>query len=207
MIITLPLGPIQTNCYVIADEASRQAVVIDPGGEPDRVMAALNKHGLTLAAIWLTHAHFDHIGAVPGLMARFSVPLALHPAERALYAQGGGARLFGFNLPPMPEPTLWLAHGQTLHVGAVPVEVRFVPGHTPGHVAFYAPAWQAVFGGDVLFQGGVGRTDLPGGDFAVLAHSIRTQLYTLPPATTVYPGHGDPTTIGEEQADNPFVGG
>ncbi len=207
MILTLPLGPIQTNCYLIADEATRAAVVIDPGDEPEHVVATLHHHHLTLAAIWLTHAHFDHIGAVPALIQHFGVPLALHPAEQALYANGGGGRLFGFDLPPMPPPTVWLEHGQTLALGGLTATVRFVPGHTLGHVAFYVPAWQAVFAGDVLFQRGIGRTDLPGADFDTLAHSIRTQLYTLPPATTVYPGHGDPTTIAEELAENPFVAG
>lgn len=207
MILTLPLGPIQTNCYLIADDTTRTAVAIDPGDEPEHVIAALHHHHLTLAAIWLTHAHFDHIGAVPALSQQFNVPVALHPADRALYASGGGARLFGFDLPPMPEPSLWLEPGQTLPLGAETVQVRFVPGHTLGHVAFYVPSWQAVFGGDVLFQRGIGRTDLPGADFDTLAHSIRTQFYTLPPATTVYPGHGDPTTIAEELAENPWVAG
>lgn len=207
MILTLPLGPIQTNCYLMADEATRTAVTIDPGAQPEVVVQALRQHGLTLAGIWLTHAHFDHIGAVPALSQQFNVPVALHPADHALYANGGGARLFGFDLPPMPEPTMWLEHGQTLHLGAETVQVRFVPGHSLGHVAFYVPGWQAVFGGDVLFQRGIGRTDLPGADFDTLAHSIRTQLYTLPPATTVYPGHGDPTTIAEELAENLWVAG
>lgn len=204
-IVTLPLGPIQTNCYVVGDDTTNEAVVIDPGWDAPAVLAALEKRRWQLRGIWLTHAHFDHIGAVADLVEATGVPLALHPLELPLYRAQGGASLFGLHLPPSPEPTVMIKPGEAMTVGNLRFDVYFVPGHTVGHVAFYAAEHKALFSGDVLFCEGIGRTDLPGGDYATLMHSIKSVLFTLPDDTTVYSGHGTTTTLGEEKRFNPFL--
>lgn len=204
-ILTLPLGPIQTNCYVVADPAARTAVVIDPGAQAGRVLAALQQNSWTLTHVLLTHGHFDHIGAVAELVAATGAPVAAHPLELPLLRAKGGAPLFGMDIPACPEPTVLVEAGQTLRCGTLDFAVLFVPGHTPGHVAFYNAAAGAVFSGDVLFQDGIGRTDLPGGDYAALLHSIQAVLMSLPGATRVYPGHGPATTLAAEQHGNPFL--
>ncbi len=202
-ILPLPLGPIQTNCYLIGDEATRAAVVVDPGDEAPLVLSALKQKSWQLQAVWLTHAHFDHIGGVAGLVEATGVPVALHPLELPLLRAKGGATLFGVNIPPCPEPNVLLEPGQFLECGALKFEVLFVPGHTVGHVAFATPG--AVFSGDVLFKDGIGRTDLPGGHYATLIHSIKEVLFKLPDDTQVYSGHGPVTTIGDERKLNPFL--
>ena len=204
-ILTLPLGPIQTNCYIVGDEASKAAVVIDPGDEAPRVLSVLAERQWELRHILLTHAHFDHIGAVADLAEAARAPVAIHPLEKPLLRARGGALLFGLDIRPCPEPDLWLEPGRPLEIGPLRFEVLFVPGHTPGHVAFHAPEAHAVFSGDVLFREGIGRTDLPGGNYAQLMHSIREVLFTLPDDTVVCSGHGTATTIGAEKRDNPFL--
>jgi hydroxyacylglutathione hydrolase len=204
-LVQLPLGPLQTNCYLVADTASGDAAVIDPGAEAPRVLAALAERGWTARAVLLTHAHFDHIGAVGEVMAATRAPLAIHPLELPLLRQGGGGRAFGYSVPACPEPDELLAPGQPVRAGSLSFEVLFVPGHTPGHVALYHPAAGLVLSGDVLFQQGIGRTDFAGGDYKMLMASIREVLLKLPDDTTVCPGHGVLTTIGEERRDNPFL--
>jgi glyoxylase-like metal-dependent hydrolase (beta-lactamase superfamily II) len=204
-LLTLPLGPIQTNCYVIADVETRTAVVIDPGDEADQVLDVLRKNGWTLQHVLLTHAHFDHIGAVAEIVAATGAPLAIHPKELPLLRVKGGATLFGLDIPAPPAPAQLLEPGQVITCGALTFEVLFVPGHTPGHVAFYCPQAGAVFSGDVLFQDGIGRTDLPGGDYPTLMRSIKEVLLRLPSATVVYSGHGPATTLAAEQQGNPFL--
>lgn len=202
---TLSLGPIGTNCYLVADKTTKAAMVIDPGDEAGRVLAEIEKNAWKVAYVLLTHTHFDHIGAVREVVEATKAPLALHPNELPLYRSGGGAALFGLPRRAYPEPDLLLEPGQTIAVGALNVEVLFVPGHTPGHVAFYCAQAQAVFSGDVLFQDGIGRTDLPGGNYATLMRSIREVLFKLPDETTVYSGHGPATTLGAEKRNNPFL--
>jgi len=202
-ILIFPLGSIQTNCYLVADEETKQAVVIDPGGDAPQVLRLLAEHEWQLQYVWLTHAHFDHIGGVAGLIEATQAPLAIHPLELPLLRAKGGATLFGLNVPPCPEPDILLEPGKSLEVGSLKFEVLFVPGHTPGHVAFYTAG--AVFSGDVLFKDGVGRTDLPGGNYDTLMHSIKDVLFTLPDETKVYSGHGPVTTIGDEKKYNPFL--
>ncbi len=203
-ILTLPLGPLGTNCYIVADPGGT-AAVIDPGGDADQVLEALATNGWRAAYILLTHAHFDHIGAVAELHTALDAPVALHPLDRPLYDSGGGGRKYGLTFEIGPEPEIALDKTQVVVVGDLSFEVRFVPGHTVGHVAFYEPGLQAIFSGDVLFEDSIGRTDLPGGSYATLLLSIRDQLLTLPDATTVYPGHGPATTIGRERVANPFL--
>ena len=208
---SLSLGPIGTNCYIVGDPQTKQAVVIDPGWDAPKVMAATLEMGVTLRAIWLTHAHFDHIGGVAGLVGELNLPVALHSLDLSLYRELGGAKLWNIPLEPGPEPAILIdslplsGGGWGLAVGDLRFEARFVPGHTLGHVAFYNAANGVVFGGDVLFKNSIGRTDLPGGDYDTLIHSIQTQLLSLSDSTIVYSGHGPATTIGEERQFNPFL--
>ncbi len=203
-ILTLPLGPLGTNCYIVADTTGT-AAVIDPGGDADQVLAALEARGWRATHLLLTHAHFDHIGAVAELHAALGLPIALHPLDLPLYRSGGGGRKYGLDFEIGPDPALPLDTRTTVSVGGLTFEVRFVPGHTLGHVAFYEKTLEAVFSGDVLFEDGIGRTDLSGGSYPTLMQSIREQLLTLPDATAVYPGHGPATTIGRERQLNPFL--
>ena len=202
---TLALGPAQTNCYLVGAEPSREAVVIDPGWDADAIFAETRSAELTIKAILLTHGHFDHIGAVADVKEALSVPLIAHSLELDLLDAKGGADLFGFRIRSVPQPDRLVAHGDTIEIGPLKFEVRFVPGHTTGHVAFIEHAHRAAFVGDVLFAGSIGRTDLPGGDYDTLIASITDQLLTLPDDFRVYPGHGPPTTIGIERQTNPFL--
>lgn len=206
IIRTLLVGLIQTNCYLIGDEATREGAVIDPGGDPDSILAAIKAEGLTIRYILNTHAHFDHIAANEPLLAATGASLALHPADAKLLATGGGGKWFGLlSSISSPDPDVELDDGQELAVGGLRLKVLHTPGHWPGHVAFYLPEEGVLFSGDVLFQNGIGRTDLPGGDYATLMASIRHKLLTLPDETVVYPGHGPATTIGAERRHNRFL--
>ena len=204
-VVTLPLGAIQANCYLVADPANGDAVVIDPGWDAPKVLAGLEERGWRARAVLLTHAHFDHIVGVAGVVAGTGAPFGIHPLELPLMRKRGGGGLYGLDMPACPEPNWLLEPGQPLQAGSLSFEVLFVPGHTLGHVAFYHAGGKAVFSGDVLFQQGIGRTDLPGGDYTTLIHSLREVLLKLPDETTVYSGHGPATTIGAERRDNPFL--
>jgi hydroxyacylglutathione hydrolase len=204
-VLTLPLGPLGTNCYLLGDPASGEAAVIDPGYDAPRVLAAAARANLQIKIVLLTHAHFDHIGGVAGVLEATHVPLALHPGDLPLLRVQGGAQAFGIEQPPCPDPDLELQAGQAIEVGGLRLETLFTPGHTPGHVSFYERTEGLLFDGDVLFQGSIGRTDLPGGSYDILLRSIREQLLTLPDETIVYPGHGEATTIGDERWGNPFL--
>ena len=200
----LPLGALQANCYLLTDGEGQAAIAIDPGGEISPLLRALRRRERKLTHILLTHAHFDHIGGVAALVEATGAVLALHPGDVPLLRRRGGALDWGFDLEPIPEPGLLLQEGQVLDLEAAHLKVLWVPGHTPGHVAFYSAQAHSVFTGDALFQGSIGRTDLPGGDYDQLIRSIRESLLTLPDDTVVYPGHGSSTTIGEEKQFNPF---
>ena len=204
-IITLPLGPLQTNGYLVGDEATLDAVMIDPGWDARRVLAALDERRWKLRHVLLTHAHFDHLGAAAEVVEATGAPLALHPLDLPLLRAQGGAAAFGFHIRPCPEPGSLLQPGQSLEAGPLRFEVLFVPGHTPGHVAFHLAVAGAVFSGDVLFRDGIGRTDFPGGSYPTLMRSIREVLFALPDETAVYSGHGPATTIGDEKQSNPFL--
>lgn len=208
-IVTFTLGPVQTNSYLIADRQTKDAVVIDPAWEGRRIAAELQRRAWRLVSIWLTHAHFDHLGGSGELADASSPPppVALHPADYPLWRFGGGAALFGYRIDPGPEPTIDLAHGQSLHLGSNHLEVRHTPGHTPGHVVFYCAADSVVFCGDLIFQDSIGRTDLPGGDFDTLIASIRAYILPLPDETRLLSGHGPATTVGAERKHNPFLVG
>lgn len=205
-VVMIPNGQMMQNCYLLADPASRQAVMVDPGEEADRILAELEARGWDLTAMWLTHAHIDHILGVTAVKRARGVPILLHPADRQLYdalpAQG---EWFGMSVSPPPPPDQVLADGQELQVGAHRFTVRHTPGHSPGSVSFVG--LNLVLGGDVLFNGSIGRTDLPGGSLAALLHSIQTVFLTLPDSTVVWAGHGPETTVGVERETNPFLTG
>ena len=206
-IIPFVLGPVQTNGYLVADPNTREAVMIDPGWDGQKIVAEARRREWRIVSIWLTHAHFDHLGGSAAVADATSPPppVALHPADYPLWRHQGGAALFGFKIDPGPEPTVDLVHGMILHIGSSQLEVRHTPGHTPGHVAFYCPAEGVVFCGDLIFQGSIGRTDLPGGNYETLIESIRTQILPLPDDTRLLSGHGPETTAGVERVYNPFL--
>ncbi|OGN72816.1 MAG: hypothetical protein A2X25_04905 [Chloroflexi bacterium GWB2_49_20] len=206
-IVEFTLGPVQTNAYLVADPETHEAAVIDPGWDGQVILDAARKNGWRIGQLWYTHAHFDHIGGAAAIADALNpLPLVgLHPADHTLWKAGGGGSLFGFRINPGPEPGIDLSHGQVLTLGTVRFEVRATPGHTPGHCIFYCAAENVLFCGDLIFQGSVGRTDLPGGDFKTLVRSIQTQIFTLPDETRLLSGHGPETSVGLEKAYNPFL--
>ena len=205
LVKTLAVGPLETNCYIVGCEKTKQAVVIDPADEADRILAAVREAGLKVTHVLLTHAHFDHIGAADEVVKASGAPLALHPDDLPLLQAGGGALFFDFQPPPIPAAVNSLTAGQEIGVGELTLRVLHTPGHTPGHVTFHEPTAKAAFDGDVLFMQGIGRTDFPGSSYRQLMDSIRNKLFTLPDETVVYPGHGPETTIGNERRWNPFL--
>ena len=206
-IVSLTLGPVMTNTYIIADENSGEAVIIDPADEGKRIAEELKERNWRLVSIWLTHAHFDHMGGAAEL-ADNSVPIppvALHAEDYPLWKIQGGAAFFGMKIDPGPEPTIELKDDQELNIGENKFQVLHAPGHTPGHVMFYNKSESVLICGDVIFQGSIGRTDLPGGDFDALITSIKTRVMTLPDETVLLSGHGSQSTVGIERQFNPFV--
>lgn len=206
-IIAMTLGPVQTNTYIVADPETKDAVVIDPSAEGQHILAEVLKRGWHISSIWLTHAHFDHLGGAAQVAdgSNPPPPVALHPEDYPLWRAQGGALLFGFKIDPGPEPTIDLTDGQILYLGSNQFEVRHAPGHTRGHVMFYCAEQEVLFCGDVIFQGSIGRTDLPGGDYQTLLNSIRAQVLSLPDDTRLLTGHGPETTVGLERQYNPFL--
>lgn len=205
LISTLPVGLIQTNCYVAGCEETKKGVVIDPGGHPDRILAEVQRQGLEIKYILDTHAHFDHTDANGALVEATGAPLAIHPLDLPILEAAGGAALFGISAESSPPPDLELQDGDELIVGQLRFQVLHTPGHTPGHVCFYEAKEGVLFDGDVLFYRGVGRADLPGGNWEQLLDSIQRVLFALPDETVVYSGHGQATTIGDEKRLNPWL--
>lgn len=201
------LGPVQTNSYLVADPETGEAVVIDPAWDGHLILAEAKRRNWHIGNIWLTHAHFDHLGGAGAVADGTNPPppVALHPADYPLWRNQGGAPYFGLKIDPGPEPTVDLSHGQILHLGKNQLEVRHVPGHTRGHVIFYCAAESVAFCGDVIFQGSIGRTDLPGGNYNTLIHSIHEHILSLPDETRLLSGHGPETTVGRERISNPFL--
>lgn len=205
IVVTLPVGMIQTNCYIVGCEETKSGVIIDPGGHPERILAEVERHQLEIKYVLDTHAHFDHTDANGAIVRATGAPLALHPDDLPLLKASGGAAFFGLQAEPSPSPDLYLADGDQLEVGNLSFQVLYTPGHTPGHVCFYEADEGALFDGDVLFYRGIGRTDLPGGSWQQLSDSIQRVLFGLPDETVVYSGHGPVTTIGDEKALNPWM--
>jgi len=205
-IVTLRLGIVQTNCYIVGDTASGAAVVIDPADDAPAILRAVAARGWTVGHILATHAHFDHVLAADDLRRATGAPFRLHEADLPLLrAMPQTGQLFGLELPPAPEPDGFVAAGERIAAGGLALEALFTPGHSPGHVSYVLAADQTVFSGDCLFQGSIGRTDLPGGNHGQLLRSIREQLLPLGDAYRVAAGHGPWTTIGAERDTNPFL--
>lgn len=204
----ITVGLLQENCYIFGCPRTRQAVVIDPGDNARAILRLAAQDRLTIARIINTHAHFDHVMAVNAVKAATGATFSLHRADLPLLRDTPTrVRLWlDMEVDPVDDPDDFLEHGQIIRVGDEQLEVRFTPGHAPGHVVFVHHAGKQVFAGDTLFQGSIGRFDLPGADGPTLLRSIREQLFTLPDDYTVYPGHGPATEIGVEREDNPFVG-
>lgn len=205
-IIPLTLGPVETNAYLVADSNRGEAVVIDPAWDGELILKESKNQGWTINQIWLTHAHFDHIAGARAIVdqKKPSPPIALHAADLPLYNMQGGAPLFGMKINPAPKPEINLQTQNSLQVGGYQFKVIHTPGHTPGHVVFYCPAEKTIFCGDLIFKGSVGRTDLPGGSYQALIHSIQTCILVLPDDVRLFSGHGPETTIGIERAYNPY---
>lgn len=200
----LSVGPFQANCYIVGCETSKAGVIIDPGDEAERILEEVTHLGLDIKYVLLTHAHYDHIAASKEVTDITKAPLALHKDDLALLKAGGGGPLFGFPMPPYKEPDIWLEEGNEISFGQYTFKIFFTPGHAPGHVIFYEPNANITFDGDVLFASGIGRTDLPGGDFQTLMKSIAQKLMPFADETLVYSGHGPKTSIGQERTSNPF---
>jgi glyoxylase-like metal-dependent hydrolase (beta-lactamase superfamily II) len=199
------VGAFQENSYIVVDTATKRAVLVDPGAEPEQIIQMVRVSGATLEAIWLTHAHIDHIGAIAPLRRVWDVPIYMHPADKPLYDRGAiQAGAYGLPFEQPPDPDHDLAEGDVLHVGSLQFDVLHVPGHAPGHVAFVGGGH--MLGGDLLFAGSIGRTDLPLSDPERMMESLE-RVAGLPDETVVYPGHGPTTSIGRERATNPFLTG
>jgi hydroxyacylglutathione hydrolase len=195
------VGPLQENCWVVAEGV--QAIVVDPGDEADRLIGELD--GLTVEAILLTHTHFDHVGAVAALARHTNAPVHC-PASETFILKDINAYVFPGYGPYEPyDPEETIEGGEHLTLAGLEIDVLFTPGHSPGHVSFSIPEHQLLLSGDVLFEGSIGRTDLPGGDEGTLMRSIAMLLDTLPDETRVLPGHMGVTTLGRERATNPFL--
>jgi glyoxylase-like metal-dependent hydrolase (beta-lactamase superfamily II) len=204
----LPAGPIETNAYLLTEPATGEAILIDaPDGVWAPVERLLRAENCRLVGLWLTHGHWDHTQGAAEVVRRTGARVLAHRDGRRLIETPEVMRALlmpGLVVEPA-KVDQWIDDGQTMDALGESVRVGHVPGHCPGSLMFYFPRLGAAFVGDALFRGGVGRTDLPGGDFAELERSIRSRIYTLPESTTVYSGHGEPTSVGEEKAHNPYV--
>jgi len=202
--ITLVVGPLETNCYLVFCPDTRECLIIDPGAEPEKIIRAIKENNLQPIGIINTHGHVDHVGGNLEIKNKFTVPLYLHQADLRLLQQAHRGELsFFLQAKPSPPPDESLEDGQEIVFGQSRLTVLHTPGHTPGSVSLFGDG--LLFSGDTLFNGGVGRTDLPGGDWTALRKSIKEKILALPDETEVLPGHGPKTTVGQEKADNPFI--
>ena len=205
IIACITVGDFEENCYLFACPHTKEAVIIDPGDEPERILATIKELQIIPRYILNTHGHIDHICAIDAVSQVYPVPLAIHPADVPMYTDERSAAMFGLKAPLVKrKPDILLQEGQRITFGTLSLEVLHTPGHTPGGVCLVCPTY-CVFSGDTLFYRSIGRTDLPGGNYQQIVASIRTKLYTLDDDLAVFPGHGEPTTIEEEKHENPFV--
>jgi hydroxyacylglutathione hydrolase len=194
------------NCFLVWRDGRNEALVIDPGNAMAPLLRTLVEEQLSVSAILLTPAHLDHVEGLARLVRETGAPVHLHPADRFLYDHAADqARQFGIQLESPPAPDHELGHGQLLEIAGIGLEVRHAPGHSPGHVLFTVADEGCAFVGDVVFQGSIGRTDLPGGDYTQLIEAIREHVLTLPDDTVLYPGHGPATSVLHERTTNPFL--
>lgn len=205
------LGPVATNTYIVGDTDSNQAVVIDPAWDGDKLGEEIKKAGWKVQAVWLTHAHFDHFGGLADLLSTLDLEnqegfyVGMHPKEMPLWKVKGGAIMFGVKMKSAPKPGHEFQEGEILSVGQYKFEIHHTPGHSPGHVIFHCPEEKVLFSGDVIFNQGIGRTDLLGGSYQTLMDSINQWVVPLPDETRIYSGHGPETTVGFEKENNPFL--
>jgi hydroxyacylglutathione hydrolase len=203
---TFTLGPLQNNTYLVIDKQSGDSVIIDPAIGSQLILEDLKNKQLNLKQIWITHAHFDHIGGVERLSRAYipSIPVSMHPKDNPLWEEGGGAKELGFDLDLGTLPSQPLMDNQILKFGSTQFEVFLTPGHTPGHVVFYNANEGLAFCGDLLFRHSIGRSDFKGGNYEQLIASIEKRIFILPDETRLLSGHGTETTVGEEKRENPF---
>jgi hydroxyacylglutathione hydrolase len=198
----LAVGPLEANCFIVADEGSKRAMIIDPGDEPDRIMSAVGEGGLSVDYLVCTHAHFDHVGAVPEIKKATGARIVIHTDEMEIYL---GARdmaaFWGYGIEPLPEPDILVKEGDEIRLGTLVFKVLHTPGHSPGGICLLGEG--VVITGDTLFAGSVGRTDFHGGDMSRLRQSF-DRLLALPPDTEILAGHGPRSTIGRERSENFF---
>lgn len=200
------VGPVAENTYIVRKEGSDRALIVDPGDEPDKLLAAIDALGVSLDGILLTHTHFDHVGAVAPVARATGAEVWVPEIEAFVLADiNSFVPWSGFGPFESYEAEHTLKGGERLELAGFEIDVLFTPGHSPGHVTFSIPDEASILSGDVLFQGSIGRTDLPGGDHATLMESIRSLVETLPEETAVYPGHMGATSLGAERATNPFL--
>jgi glyoxylase-like metal-dependent hydrolase (beta-lactamase superfamily II) len=201
---TFPVGPLQCNCTIIGDPLSKRALVVDPGGDPELILARLERHGFKVASIIHTHAHLDHFLASGQMKEKTGATLHLHKDDQFLWDNlEMQCRMFGVPYQPVPSPDAWLEDDEELACGCG--VALHTPGHTPGSMSFWFPRAKLLIAGDTLFRRGIGRTDLWGGDYAAIERSIRQRLYSLDEDATVVTGHGPDTRLGDEMRENPFV--
>lgn len=207
IIKTFPVGPLQCNCTILGDLQEKSALIIDPGGDPDKILGILAEYELAKVKVIHTHAHFDHFMASGAIKARTGANLALHKADKMLWDHlEDQCLMFGMPYHPVPDPDSWLEHEQDLSIGSTNCGIALhTPGHTPGSMSFLFKELNLLIAGDTLFKGGIGRTDLWGGDYGKIERSIKHVIYKLDEAYDVITGHGPATTIGEEMRNNPFI--
>lgn len=202
----LSLGALQTNCFIVSDNETRDAFVIDPSDQADQILAVLNNNSYSVKKILLTHGHFDHLLAAQPVKSATGAELGIHAADAPQLAHAKEiAAMYGISIPETAAHDFQIDEGDIFAAGAIKLETVYTPGHSPGHVSFILASESVVFSGDCLFQGSIGRTDLPGGNYEELMTSIETKLLSLGDDYTVCSGHGPLTTIGQEKQTNPFV--
>ena len=199
----LIVGPIEANCYIVADEKTKEGIVIDPGDDAEVIIKRILQLALKIKYVLLTHSHFDHVSATAAVQKETNAKLAIHDADAKSLNDGMLARLAGFVHQPVPQPDILLKGWEDITIGDLHFTVLHVPGHTTGGIALYSQ--DVVFTGDTLFWGSIGRTDLPGGNYNQIIDSINCRLLVLDDNIKVYPGHGDVTTIGFERQNNSFL--
>jgi hydroxyacylglutathione hydrolase len=206
LLSTVVVTEFMTNCFIVGDDATKEAIVIDPGGEAGRIVQEIKNLGVEIKAIVNTHAHVDHIGALKEIKNTFNAEIMLHNLELPILQTASRmGRLFGVSIEEPPEPDRFLADGDQVSFGNITLTVIETPGHSPGGISLVTADGQYCFAGDTLFAGSIGRTDLPGGDYHTLIQSIKTRLIPLGDDVKVLPGHGPATTMGNERRYNPFL--
>ncbi len=200
---SLAVGTLEENCYVVYNEGSGEAMIIDPGDEPDRILDLVKEGGVSVKYIVCTHAHFDHVGAIPELKEETGAKIVMHDEERPVYAAAKDmAAVWGFDINDMPEPDIFVKEGDIIELGDLKFAVLHAPGHSPGSMCLYGHG--LLFSGDTVFAGSIGRTDFPGGSIDKMKESFR-RIISLPEETEIYSGHGPVTTVGREKRENFFV--